>query len=145
MLPFFFVLSSFCFWFCVISIDLSSSCWFFLLLPQTCCWALLVTFHLSYCTLQLQNFCLVYFYVYLFIDIWWGIVFIHMFSALDMVSFRSLSILKWLMLSFWLGSLIPGASSGTLLSIVFFLWMGHNLFFQGMPYNFLLKTGNFGC
>ena len=120
MLPFFFILSSFCSWFCIISVTCLQVVDSFFCFLRPVCWALLVTFHLSYCTLQLQNFCLVYLCVSLFIDIWWGIVFILMFNALDMVSFRSLSILKWLMSSFWLGSLIPGASSGTLSIDCFF-------------------------
>ena len=112
MLPFFFILSSFCSWFCIISVTCLQVVDSFFCFLRPVCWALLVTFHLSYCTLQLQNFCLVYLCVSLFIDIWWGIVFILMFNALDMVSFRSLSILKWRMLSFWLGSLYTWLPQG---------------------------------
>lgn len=104
----FFILSFFIFfWFLwLISNDLSSICWFFLLHDWVCCWSLCSIFHFCRCTLQLQDLFLLFYVFYFFIKIL--ILFVHYFtdlySCLSVLSSISLCFCKMIILNYLSGN-----------------------------------------
>lgn len=130
----------------IMSVDLSSSS-LILLTVQISSWAILVNFHCSYCTFQLQNLHWMLFLYFLFMDILCLMrcgVCHHNFTSLIMVSFHSWNIFIVATFKSLLNLVCSHSHRQILLPALFSpQCMSHTFLSTCVSYHVLSKTGHF--